>query len=474
LVSCISNLPELFLADSEKNLICDRQARLNEFRAGKFATCRRTSLQFYPQLPNVGHGGLNRAAFPRQMSNCSGLAKNRGEWIPECGPINKLVPPDFSLHQSKPTATHQQIMTQPNTNSDRTDFDEIADLCQELTELAMQKDTDANWPAESLDRCAQFGVFRWFVPENLGGLGWNAEQIIQGYLRLSAACLNTTFIITQQTAAVDRICGSSNEELKQKLIPDICTGRIHATVGISHLTTSRQHARRPPLLATATSNGFLIDGYTPWVTAAPNSDWFLMGAVTDDGKQLLFAVEKNQTGIEIGDSTSLMALTGSQTGPVKLNKVDIDRSLIISGPAENLMAGGGGRTGGLPTSTLATGLAGAAIDWIDQQSKTRNELTMTAESLRQRWSKSSDLLLSAARNSPGIDTAKVREQANRLVIDATSAALLAAKGAGYVKGHPVERWCRQAMFFLVWSCPQNVQQSHLQQFTACGRTVSEF
>ncbi len=39
--------------------------------------------------------------------------------------------------------------------------------------------------------------------------------------------------------------------------------------------------------------------------------------------------------------------------------------------------------------------------------------------------------------------------------------MTAAKGAGFIEGHPVGRWCREALFFLVWSCPQPVMQAHL-------------
>jgi hypothetical protein len=50
---------------------------------------------------------------------------------------------------------------------------------------------------------------------------------------------------------------------------------------------------------------------------------------------------------------------------------------------------------------------------------------------------------------------------NSLVLRATQATLAAAKGAGYAAGHPAGRWCREALFFLVWSCPAPVLQANL-------------
>jgi hypothetical protein len=47
------------------------------------------------------------------------------------------------------------------------------------------------------------------------------------------------------------------------------------------------------------------------------------------------------------------------------------------------------------------------------------------------------------------------------VLRATQAALAAAKGAGYVAGHEAGRWCREALFFLVWSCPPQVMEANL-------------
>jgi alkylation response protein AidB-like acyl-CoA dehydrogenase len=43
-----------------------------------------------------------------------------------------------------------------------------------------------------------------------------------------------------------------------------------------------------------------------------------------------------------------------------------------------------------------------------------------------------------------------------LALQATQAALILSKGSGFVAPHPVQRWVRQALFFLVWSCPRPV------------------
>jgi alkylation response protein AidB-like acyl-CoA dehydrogenase len=64
--------------------------------------------------------------------------------------------------------------------------------------------------------------------------------------------------------------------------------------------------------------------------------------------------------------------------------------------------------------------------------------------------------LKLAAGSGGCSPDELRARANSLALRATQGALTAAKGSGYVLGHPAGRWCREALFFLVWSCPQPV------------------
>ena len=76
------------------------------------------------------------------------------------------------------------------------DADELDRLCCALSERADELDARGEWPAEQLRLCGEGGVFRWFVPQAYGGLAWNNADVVRGYLRLSQACLTTTFVIT--------------------------------------------------------------------------------------------------------------------------------------------------------------------------------------------------------------------------------------------------------------------------------------
>ncbi|MEX2137888.1 MAG: acyl-CoA dehydrogenase family protein [Pirellulales bacterium] len=335
-------------------------------------------------------------------------------------------------------------------------------LCEELTARTAELDKTSDWPAEQLELCGRFGVYQWFLPQEWGGQDWSELDIVRGYLRLSASCLTTTFIITQRSGACRRIVEGAHRAVKSRLLPGLASGATFATVGISHLTTSRRHLGRPALRAEETRAGFVLDGFSPWVTGAAYADVVVLGAQLDDARQILVALPAGTEGVTVPPPAELVGLSASQTGEIRLDHVHLSREWLLAGPEENIMKGAAGaKTGGLQTSTLAVGLAASAIAYLEGESKQRADLSKpTAELRRDHAGLEKDLLALAAGKEVCTNEA-LRARANSLVLRATQAALAAAKGAGYVVGHPAGRMAREALFFLVWSCPAPVMQANL-------------
>jgi alkylation response protein AidB-like acyl-CoA dehydrogenase len=165
----------------------------------------------------------------------------------------------------------------------------------------------------------------------------------------------------------------------------------------------------------------------------------------------------------VGPSLDLMALEGSLTAEVKCQDVVLGREWLLAGPAERVMAAGGkGGTGGLETSCLALGLAGAAIDYLTAEARLRAELHGTSERLEHtRQNLRREMHKFAEAGCTAEQAAGLRARANTLALRATQAALTASKGTGFLRHHPAQRWARQAMFFLVWSCPRPAAEATL-------------
>ncbi len=338
----------------------------------------------------------------------------------------------------------------------------MAELCKFLEACSTKMDGEWDWPSETLDRCAGAGVFAWFHSIEDGGMGWSESDLCRGYMKLARACMTTTFVITQRVAACRRIAGADDPTLRDRFLPKLIRGEGFATIGISHLTTSRRHLDKPVLQAAPIAGGYRLNGMSPWVTGSTRADLFVIGAELEDGRQILAVVPADVAGVATPTPANLSALSSSQTGPIEFHDVIVPHADLIRGPIEDVMQQStGGATGGLQTSSLAFGLADAAISYLEAQSQRRENLALPAQHLREQWSADTELMLKAAAAGTVADNARIRQHANSLVLRTTQAALAAAKGTGYLWGHPAGRWCREAMFFLVWSCPQEVADANL-------------
>jgi hypothetical protein len=129
------------------------------------------------------------------------------------------------------------------------------------------------------------------------------------------------------------------------------------------------------------------------------------------------------------------------------------------------LSSGGGGTGGLETSALAVGLSRAALRGLRGLSPGREELNEPLEALEEAWRSVCSALMDAAEGKPGaVAAGEVRRRANDLVLRTTQAYLTARKGSGFLRTEPAQRYARQALFFLVWSCPGPVATAALRDF----------
>ena len=344
---------------------------------------------------------------------------------------------------------------------------------------ATEADGSATWPTESWKLVRQLGALGWCIPGEFGGDGRNAEELLEGYEELAAACLTTCFILSQRDAACRRIQGSKNHFACRELLPPLARGESFATVGLSHLTTSRQHLG-PALVAQSKPDAFLLNGIMPWVTGAARADHYVTGAVLEDGRQILTVLPANLAGIHVEPPLNLMALAGSITSEVRCDNVLLEKKWLLAGPAERVMAQGRGGTGGLETSCLALGLVRAAMQYLQEEAGTRPELQSGVDRLKTEYDELRAMLFRLARGEgdagarSGADSSQpppdpamtLRARANTLVLRATQTALTAAKGAGFLRQHPAQRWARQALFFLVWSCPRPAAAATLAFLTS--------
>jgi alkylation response protein AidB-like acyl-CoA dehydrogenase len=233
---------------------------------------------------------------------------------------------------------------------------------------------------------------------------------------------------------------------------------------------------QPALTAELEGEKIILNGTLPWVTGAAQADHIVTGAVCEDGRQILLVLPRQTSGVRVEPPLDLMALAGSVTSEIQCSHVELDRKWLLAGPTERVMSQGKGGTGGLETSCLALGLVGAALDYLRKESADRPELArglvrldFEFQELRKEMYRLAGGDAESSQSSGGRGSRRaapdaaiaLRGRANTLVLRATQTALTAAKGAGFLRRHPAQRWARQAMFFLVWSCPRPAAEATL-------------
>jgi alkylation response protein AidB-like acyl-CoA dehydrogenase len=326
-----------------------------------------------------------------------------------------------------------------------------ADLRAVLAAHAEAADRSPDWPAASWDAVRAAGALGWSVPPALGGDGLPAVELLRRSEAVAAGCLTTAFILSQREAAVRRLLKGPAHLQSRYLDP---AAGEYLTVGLSQLTTSRRLGTNP-LTATPTAGGYRLDGAVPWVTGADRAAAVVIGAALADGRQVVVAVPAGRAGLTVGPPLPLAALLGSRTAEVRCDGVAVGADEVLAGPAEQVLGPVGG--GGLETSCLAVGLAAAAVEIIESEAAGRPAIGAAARALADATAAVRDRLHAAADGAADPDRAlALRADTTRLALRAAQAAVLAARGSGFVTPHPAQRLARQALFFLVWSCPRPV------------------
>jgi alkylation response protein AidB-like acyl-CoA dehydrogenase len=276
--------------------------------------------------------------------------------------------------------------------------------------------------------------------------------------------MTAAFILSQHDAGLRRLVAAIERPVARRWVEAVAEGRAFPTVGISQLTTSRRLGDQAVKAAEFAPGRFRVDGLIPWVTAAGRADVLVAGAATVDGRQILFALPTDRRGVTVRPPFALAALQASCTAEVSCDAVEVEADDLLAGPVPDVMASpAAAGTGGLETSALATGQALAALKALEATG--RDDLAEPVEALREAWERLRDDLLATAEGRTGApNPATVRGQANALVLRLTQAYLTARKGSGFLREEPAQRWARQALFFLVWSCPSPVARASIRDF----------
>ena len=308
------------------------------------------------------------------------------------------------------------------------------------------------------------GAWTWAIAREFGGLGLSTLQQTLAYEAVAAGCMSTLLILAQHDAACELIATGAPDHLKQELLPRLARHEYLATVGISQLTTSHQGGR-PALSARPEGGGYRLRGFMPWVTAAAKCEFIVAGAAVSPTEQLLAVVRTDAPGVIVDPPMQMMALQASWTSEVHCRDVLVEADRIIRGPMPDVLSARS-PIKPLVVSAAGVGLAGAMLSLCETAAtKAPEELRALAAECRERYEAVRVRLMRYAESpeqalAAGAKTG-LRVAVNDLLVRLAAAVLTFAKGGGFLRQRDAQRFVREAMFFLVWSAPDDVRAGTL-------------
>ena len=211
------------------------------------------------------------------------------------------------------------------------------------------------------------------------------------------------------------------------------------------------------LRAERVQGGWKLNGTIPWCTGAQVAQFIVAGAVLDDGEQILFLLQPHASGCEVQPSMPLVALRPTLTASLELKNVLVEDRWLLRGPVEKALIKRN-KNLELGQAFLATGLCLAALDLIGEHKSdaAREAHGRFAEQLERLRDQIGNLSQPGNEQAAAEAAPRIRGACNDLAVRITHAAVALYKGTALLDTHPAQRLAREAMFLLVWSCPNPV------------------
>src|SRR5690242_16906914 len=114
------------------------------------------------------------------------------------------------------------------------------ELLTNLAGGAQAADECPDCPTESWRSLMNAGACRWSIPPQFGGDALPHSDQLQGSELIASACVTTAFILSQREAAIRHLLRGP-AHWKDRYLTKLARGEAFVTIGLSQITTSRQH-----------------------------------------------------------------------------------------------------------------------------------------------------------------------------------------------------------------------------------------
>ncbi len=364
----------------------------------------------------------------------------------------------------------------------------IVDIARQITDELIipqraELDEKHEFPRDILNAIAQADLLGLIIPEEYGGFGASCFDVILAIEEFGRGCIGVGTAFAASGLGAYPIILSGSEELKQKYLPDIASGKNFAAFG---LTEANAGSDASGIQTTAVLDGdeWVLNGTKQWITNGGEAQIYTVVAMTDRHKGArgasMFVVEEGDPGFSCGPKEVKMGIRASSTTELIFRDCRIPKDRLI-----------GRRGTGFITvmktldlsrpgiAALGVGLAQGALDMAVTYAKQREQFGKPIIGFQAVQHMLADMAtqLEAARSltytaAKHIDahpkdmskaSSMCKVFATDMAMKVTTDAVQVMGGYGYMCEYPAEKMMRDAKILQIYEGTNQVQRNVIGQ-----------
>ncbi|MEW6426575.1 MAG: acyl-CoA dehydrogenase family protein [Thermodesulfobacteriota bacterium] len=344
-------------------------------------------------------------------------------------------------------------------------------------------DEKEEFPGDILAAMAKADLFGIYLPEEYGGMGGGVFDVVLALEQLGRGCVGIATSFAANALGAFPILIGGSEELKNRYLPDIASGRRWAAFA---LTESNAGSDASGIQTTAVADGddWVLNGTKQWITNGGEAEVYTVLAITDRDKgprgASMFVVEAGDPGFSYGKKEKKLGIRASATRELVFQDCRIPRERMVGRQGTGFITVMKTLDKSRPgIASLGVGLGQAALDEAVAYAKQRVQFGKPIISFQAVQHMLADmaiqveaaraLVYGAARHIDAHpkDMTKVssmcKVMATDMAMKVTVDAVQILGGYGYMREYPVEKMMRDAKILQIYEGTNQIQRNVIGQ-----------
>lgn len=347
----------------------------------------------------------------------------------------------------------------------------------EIAPSAVQRDINAEFPAEIVKKLGELGFLGMMVPPEYGGAGLDTISYVLAMIEISKVDASVGVIMSVNNSLV---CYGlekyGSQFIKENYLTPLAKGEKLGAFALSE-PEAGSDATKQKTSADKDGDYYVLNGIKNWITNGTSADYVLVMATTDKAKGhhgiSTFIVEKGTPGFDHGKKEDKLGIRSSDTCSLTFEncRVPVKNLVWEEGKGFNFAMNtlNGGRIG---IAAQAIGIAEASFEAALKYSKERKAFGAPIANFQAIQFKLADMAvkidaakmltlkaaaLKDAEKKYYKEAAMAKLYSSRIAVECALEAIQIHGGYGYVREYLVERYLRDAKITEIYEGTSEIQ-----------------